>query len=82
MFETAFRYANSDSMKVTISLILKQSTQSYIDNLPSKEELGQKCYIAYGDDDKLSVNNCNLHISLANKGIAHEFRIHLWIPSN
>nr|WP_315422659.1 alpha/beta hydrolase-fold protein [uncultured Pedobacter sp.] len=51
------------------------NVKSYIDNLPSKEELGQKWYIACGDDDKLSVNNCNLHISLANKGIAHEFRI-------
>jgi enterochelin esterase-like enzyme len=50
--------------------------KNYIDNLPTQADLGQKWYIACGDDDRLSVNNCELHSSLVNKSISHEFRIH------
>jgi len=49
--------------------------KSYIDKLPQKTDLGQKWYIACGDDDRLSINNCELHVSLVKKAIPHEFRI-------
>lgn len=49
--------------------------KGYLDKLPEQTSLGQKWYIACGDDDRLSVNNCELHTTLVKKAIAHEFRI-------
>jgi len=58
---TAAWYANSP-----FKLIEQKST----------EELSKVRYwIDCGDDDHLSEGNCLLHIALAHKGVAHEFRV-------
>jgi S-formylglutathione hydrolase FrmB len=55
---------------------------SIIDKKTTEELSAVKYWIDCGDDDFLTIGNAQLHISLTNKKVAHEFRmkdgIHSW----
>ncbi|WP_293940020.1 alpha/beta hydrolase [Sphingobacterium sp. UBA5996] len=54
----------------------KYDVLSYFDQTQKETKIDQAWLVTCGDDDALSVNNAKLHISMADKKIKHEFRIH------
>ena len=72
--------ANADEK--TKSYIQKYNALQQIAVLPQDKISSVRWFIDCGDDDFLSVDNCNIHIAMLAKKIPHEFRVrdghHSW----
>jgi enterochelin esterase-like enzyme len=79
-----FKHPNPDSLteKEKSDYIDKYHAVKLIENLPKEEIASVRWYIDCGDDDFLSIPNCEVHIAMSKRNIQHEYRVrqghHSW----